>query len=69
MFDKRRFRAAVALKGMTLAEVAKELEIDTATLYRKMNGYSDFYRGEIQALCKILDLKDAESIFFAENIT
>lgn len=64
MFDKNKFRAAVILKGYTLAQVAKMLGIDSATLHRKMNGESDFYRSEIQNLCEILSLEDPNSIFF-----
>ena len=69
MFDKRRFKAAVVLKGYTFADVAKILEIDISTLHRKMNGESDFYRAEIQTLCNALDIEDPQSIFFAQQIT
>ena len=67
MFDKQKFREAVARKGYTLADLAKVLKIDQATLYRKINGDSDFYRREIQVLCKTLDIKNPVEIFFAEK--
>ena len=51
MFNERRFKAQVVLAGMTMRQVAAELGIDEATLYRKMSGKSDFYRKEIQQLC------------------
>lgn len=54
MFNKRLFKAQVVLKGKTLRAVAKELGIDEATLYRKMNGESDFFREEIQTICPFL---------------
>lgn len=69
MFDVKRFKAAVALSGLTIPQIAAELGIDTVTLYRKMNGTSDFYRREIQRLCDILQIEDPVSVFFAPNIT
>lgn len=69
VFDKRKFKAAVILKGMTFKEVAKKLGINEATLQRKMNGESDFYRNEIQSLCEILDLDDPTDIFFSAKLT
>ena len=42
MFNERRFKAQVVLAGMTMRQVAAELGIDEATLYRKMSGKSDF---------------------------
>lgn len=69
MFDKKLFKASVVLAGFTLRQVAVELNIDEATLYRKMNGESDFYRREIQQLCSLLRIKDPAAIFFASEIT
>lgn len=69
MFDKKQFKAAVVLAGLTLRQVAAELGIDEATLYRKMNGESDFYRREIQQLCSILKIENPSAIFFAPKLT
>lgn len=69
MFDEKRFKAEVVLSGLTLRQVAASLGIDEATLYRKMNGKSDFYRKEIQKLCEILSIEDPTAIFFARDIT
>lgn len=68
MFNKTKFRAAVLLSGKTLSEVAELLGINLATLYRKMNGESDFYRNEIQILCKELKISNPVEIFFAAEI-
>lgn len=65
MFDRKKFKAAVILKGLTMKEIATYLKIDEATLYRKMNGTSDFFRNEIQTLCELLDLENPTEIFFA----
>lgn len=69
MFDTRKFKAQVILAGLTMKQVAAELGIDEATLYRKMNGTSDFYRRELQQLCNLLRIDDPASIFFAEDLT
>ena len=47
MFDEFAFRDLVRRKGKTMKQVAEALGISTTTLYRKMSGESDFYRGEI----------------------
>ena len=66
MFDKNKFKVQLILSGKTLQDVADILGVNLATLYRKMNGKSDFYRNEIQLLCQGLDIKNPIEIFFAE---
>lgn len=68
MFDKKKFKAQIILAGKTLQEVADLLGVNLATLYRKMNGESDFYRSEIQILCKELNISNPKEIFFADKI-
>lgn len=65
MFNRAKFRAKIIEKGFTIEAVANELKINKATLYRKMNGNSDFYRNEIQQLCNLLDIQNPNEIFFA----
>ena len=69
MFDQKKFRAVLILTGKTLNDVAGMLEISLVTLYRKMNGESDFYRHEIFELCEYLKINDPKEIFFAKEIT
>ena len=68
MFKKNEFKAEVVRKGLTLAEVARELGLDPASLSRKINGNSDFYRGEIERIINLLNLsgEDVLRIFFAD---
>lgn len=68
MFQKNEFKAEVIRRGMTLDNVADALGINPASLHRKMNGASDFYRGEIEKIIKTLHLSEEEvlRIFFAE---
>lgn len=68
MFNIKAFKDVVTSNGYTLDDIAKFLNINPSTLYRKMIGESDFYRSEIQILCKVLKIKDPREIFFAEEI-
>ena len=65
MFNEKKFREAVKKKGLSMGDIAEFLNINPSTLYRKMSGESDFYRGEIQRLCELLELKNPSEIFFA----
>lgn len=69
MFDKNKFRGSVISAGKTMAEVARYLGINPATLTRK-DGTSDFTRSEIQLLRTYLSLSDESlnAIFFANEL-
>ena len=62
MFKKDELKAAIHRTGLTSTDVAKALNIDPATLWRKISGQSDFYRYEIENLCMILDLNKEETL-------
>lgn len=68
MFDKRRFMAQLALKGVTLKELAKTLEIDESTLYRKINDDGRFTRKEMNNMIDFLEIEDPNNIFFANEL-
>lgn len=68
MFDKKKFKGIILLKGKTLQDVANLLNISLSTLYRKMNGDSDFYRNEIDIIVREFDIENPNEIFFASNI-
>jgi len=67
MFSRNEFVAAVYRRGLKIKDIAKAMEIDKATLYRKMNGTSDFTRAEIIKFCEVTDCSRDEmnNIFFA----
>ena len=69
MFNKLKFKAAIVENGKTIADVAKYLNINESTLYRKISGASEFNRDEIQNIFIFLHLDSPVEIFFAENIT
>lgn len=66
MFDKRKFRAVAVLNDKSMADIADMLGINRVTLYRKLNGDSDFLRWEIEACCSFLNISNPTEIFFAE---
>lgn len=56
------FKHAIAGKGLTYKDVAKVIDVTETTLMLKINGSSDFYLSEMQAICEAFDLDPA--IFF-----
>lgn len=69
MINKARFKAALALKNGTMAELADYMGISLSTLYRKINGKSDFTRTEIQKCCRYLNVSSPIGIFFEPEYT
>lgn len=71
MFQKNEFRAEVVRAGISFEKVAKVLGINHVSLYRKMNGTSDFYRWEIEKIIHLLNLSkgDVFRIFLHNNFS
>ena len=69
MFNKLEFNAQIARKGLRKMDVAKALNIDVSTLYRKIENDGDFDREQINTLIDLLDIKDPKHIFFADELT
>ena len=67
MFYANRLLAKMVEKGISKNDIASAMGIDNATLYRKLNGDSDFKRQEIEVVKSFLGLsiEEAEAIFFA----
>lgn len=67
MFRVSEFNALLARKEITREKIASLLGINIATLYRKINGTSDFTRQEIQTirLAFGLNAEEVDAIFFA----
>ena len=72
VFDRKKFHGRVIAEGFTLTEIANALEINPATLNRKMSGESEFSRKEMQRLRSLLHLQSGsefDAIFFADELT
>lgn len=69
MFDKRRLEAELVLRSLSKADFAKFLGMDTSTLYKKINGKSDWSLTEIRVTGDILGKDKINAIFFAEKVS
>ncbi|MGI5891985.1 MAG: helix-turn-helix domain-containing protein [Bacillota bacterium] len=67
MFNKKKFIAAAVLSGKNMANIADMLGISRVTLYRKLNGDSDFFRKEIEVCCKYLQIENPSEIFLPKK--
>lgn len=67
MFNKNLFKAKLVEHGYSVKDVADMLGCNQATLYRKINGTSDFDRNDIQLIKLTFNLSPEEvnNIFFA----
>lgn len=67
MFRKNLFLAMLKEKDLTQGDAAKIIGVTPTSLYRKMNGISDFTRNEIQLFRSSLDLtsETVDAIFFS----
>lgn len=63
-------RSAIVKKGSNVSEVAAQMGIDKATLYRRMADCGTFTIGEVEKLTSILELshEEAISIFFTGEV-
>lgn len=67
MFKANLFKAKLIEKGKTVSGIAATIGCNEVTLYRKINGTSDFTRNEIQLIKQDMQLtsEEVEAIFFA----
>lgn len=63
MFDNKKLKAELVLKGVSNTELAKKLKMNNSTLSKKMNGKSEWNLGEIQEIGKIIGSEKLSEIF------
>ena len=68
MFDERKFRAQLVLRGISMKELAVELGLNESTLYRKVKANGAFTREEINRMIVILEISDPKEIFFTDKL-
>ncbi len=70
MFNRNKFKATAMEHGTSLQQIAKLFGISLPTLYRKMNGESDFTRNEIQIFRRTFGLsgEECDAIFFGAEL-
>ena len=69
MFNKSKFMECISQKGYQINQIAKILSISRSTLWRKINGISEFTRPEINKLIKVLSITNPMDIFFDKEVT
>ena len=58
-------------KGIKKNFISKSLDISDQALRNKLNGESDFTRGEVEILCDVLGItkpEDVMNIFFTQQV-
>ncbi len=70
MLDKNKFKYFAAEKGIPLNVLATKMGMNPATLSKKLSGFTEFTRKEIQDYQKLTEVSDVEmlSIFLANSL-
>ena len=70
MMNLKKLKAKMVENDVSIEQAAKCLEIDTSTMYRRLNGESKFLIEEGEKLAILLNLtgEEAISIFFAQTV-
>ena len=66
MTDTIELEIAIKRSGLTKREVAKRLGLSEMGFYQKLNNVTEFKASEIEALIKMLSIKDIGKIFLLE---
>ena len=56
-------------RGITRADLCRELNISRVALYRKMKGITEFNLSEVKKIGELLDLQTLIPIFFADCVS
>ena len=65
-FNYNKLRGRIRENGLTQEEVAKQINVNPATLSLKLNNASEFTQSEIRSICDLLDIsgRDLSDYFF-----
>lgn len=68
MINSNKLKGKIVECGLNVETLAKEVGVEASTIYRKMNGETEFTIGEAGKIAKILGLNDDDltAIFFAQ---
>ena len=58
----------MVLKEISAKDLAKALDLNEATFYRKLKNDGSFTRGELEVIIQTLDIEDPADIFFAKEL-
>lgn len=68
MIDVNELKACIVRKGLTQADVAKQLDMTPKTFYNHIQR-GVFGSDEIEKMIALLDITDPVSVFFAQTVT
>lgn len=68
MIDKVKLKIILLKKGKSMRGLANYLGISTPTLYRKLNGKSDFFREEMLKTKEYCEEDNMDEVFFADEV-
>jgi predicted DNA-binding transcriptional regulator YafY len=70
MVELRKLKAKMVERDVTAAELAKALEVDTSTLYRKFQNAEKLTVRDVRKMSEVLTLSadDITAIFFAPDV-
>jgi len=57
------------MNQVSVEELCDFIGISKSAFYKKINGKSEFTRGEIEKICQRLNLSSPVDIFFAEKVS
>lgn len=69
VFDKKQMEAALVLADLTHSEFAALMKMNATTLYRKMNGITEWSLSEISRTGEILGKEKVIPIFFGKEVS
>lgn len=68
MFNINKFRSYLALRGMTIKDLAECIDMSISTLSNKINGKSEFTASEIAQIKVALNIPDEEILDIFINV-
>ncbi len=67
--NKALLRYTMDIQKVSVDELCAYIGISKSAFYKKINGKSEFTRGEIEKICQRLNLASPVDIFFAEKVS
>lgn len=59
--NRKGLKSLITKKGLKLGFIAEKLGIDRTSLWQKLNQNKPFKEGEVEILCKLLDIPSDEA--------
>lgn len=67
--NKALLRYTMDTQNVSVEELCAYIGISKSAFYKKINGKSEFTRGEIEKICRRLALASPVDVFFADKVS